>query len=618
MKLKRTLLTALALTLPLAGAMAQATTAFTYQGRLNDGSQPASGSFDFRLGVFDASTQGNPVGNRVDVPGVVVSNGLFTLQFDPGHGVFDGSERWLQITVRSNGGSWSVLSPRQLLTPTPMALYAAQAGTAAAASMADIAATVSANAVGNAALQDNAVTSAKIADGSITAADLNAASFNAMFWKTAGNAGTTSATHYVGTSDNQPLELKVNGWRALRLEPQATGEVNVLFGHTSNWIAGAGSVIAGGGKEPAISFRFGQYTTNYRHQVVSASYSSIGGGIGNVVAADYSLIAGGLWNRLETNSAYSAISGGRSNAIAANAGASIIAGGMLNQVGGQSGQVSIGGGEANAIADLNLWATIGGGYRNSIGSSSDNCTIGGGGVNSIEADSYAATIAGGSLNKVGTNVSLAVIGGGSGNEIAANSSYATIPGGRQNAATNNSFAAGTRAKANHTGALVWADATDADLASTNANSITLRAAGGSRIFSTADASAGVFLAPGSGAWTAMSDRNGKENVASVDARGVLERVVALPVTTWNYKSQDAAVRHIGPMAQDFKAAFHLGECDTGITSIDADGVALAAIQGLNQKLEAMRAELEHRETENAELRARVDRLERALIALPRN
>ena len=54
---------------------------------------------------------------------------------------------------------------------------------------------------------------------------------------------------------------------------------------------------------------------------------------------------------------------------------------------------------------------------------------------------------------------------------------------------------------------------------------------------------------------------------------------------WNYKTQDRAVRHIGPTAQDFKAAFDVGESDTGISSVDADGVALAAIKGLNQKLE---------------------------------
>ena len=126
--------------------------------------------------------------------------------------------------------------------------------------------------------------------------------------------------------------------------------------------------------------------------------------------------------------------------------------------------------------------------------------------------------------------------------------------------------------------------------STNANSVTFRARGGYRLFSSA-ASAGVSLAAGSGTWTSMSDRNTKENFEAVYPREVLDKVAALPVSRWNYKTQPANVRHVGPMAQDFHAAFAVGESDTGITTVDADGVALAAIQGLNQKLEEKNAAL---------------------------
>lgn len=173
-------------------------------------------------------------------------------------------------------------------------------------------------------------------------------------------------------------------------------------------------------------------------------------------------------------------------------------------------------------------------------------------------------------------------------------------GGRHNSATNYAFAAGNRAKAIHTGAFVWGDSTDADIASTNANSVTMRASGGYRLFTDANATTGAFLEAGSGSWTSMSDRNAKENFNAADAREVLDKLVALRVQTWNYKSQDARIRHIGPMAQDFKATFGVGESDTGIATVDADGVALAAIQGLNQKLEETRAEnveLKHRLTE---------------------
>ena len=79
-------------------------TAFTYQGRLTDAGSPANGLYDFRLGIFNDETQGDIVGLRTDQLAVPVSNGLFTVLCDPGEGVFDGSPRWLQISVRTNGG----------------------------------------------------------------------------------------------------------------------------------------------------------------------------------------------------------------------------------------------------------------------------------------------------------------------------------------------------------------------------------------------------------------------------------------------------------------------------------------------------------------------------------
>ena len=81
------------------------------------------------------------------------------------------------------------------------------------------------------------------------------------------------------------------------------------------------------------------------------------------------------------------------------------------------------------------------------------------------------------------------------------------------------------------------------------------------------------------------DRHVKRDFSAVDSRTVLAKVLALPITTWSYQA-DAGVRHLGPMAQDFSAAFALGLDDKHISMVDADGVALAAIQGLNQKLEA--------------------------------
>jgi Chaperone of endosialidase len=104
-----------------------------------------------------------------------------------------------------------------------------------------------------------------------------------------------------------------------------------------------------------------------------------------------------------------------------------------------------------------------------------------------------------------------------------------------------------------------------------------------------------------------SDRNAKTNFSGVNARATLEKVVRLPISQWNYKSDASSLRHVGPMAQDFHAAFGLnGSDDTHISSVDTQGVALAAIQGLNQKLEADNAKLR---ASLADLEARLWKLE---------
>ena len=83
-----------------------------------------------------------------------------------------------------------------------------------------------------------------------------------------------------------------------------------------------------------------------------------------------------------------------------------------------------------------------------------------------------------------------------------------------------------------------------------------------------------------------SDRNLKENIAPVDAEEILAKVVEMPISTWNYNYDENDIPHMGPMAQDFYQAFGLGVDEKTIASTDKDGVALAAIQGLNKKVEA--------------------------------
>ena len=99
-------------------------TAFTYQGRLNDGASSATGVYDFRFGIYDASVSGNQAGHFITNSAVGVTNGLFTTTLDFG-GVFTGTNYWLDIGVRTNGTTaFTPLTSRQALTPTPYAIFA--------------------------------------------------------------------------------------------------------------------------------------------------------------------------------------------------------------------------------------------------------------------------------------------------------------------------------------------------------------------------------------------------------------------------------------------------------------------------------------------------------------
>jgi hypothetical protein len=119
---------------------------------------------------------------------------------------------------------------------------------------------------------------------------------------------------------------------------------------------------------------------------------------------------------------------------------------------------------------------------------------------------------------------------------------------------------------------------------------------GTNVFTGTNSFSGNVIIGGEITSTAVnitSDRNAKEAFTPVNAREVLDKVSRLPITEWQYKTQ-AGARHLGPMAQDFHAAFDLGRDDRHITTVDEDGVALAAIQGLNEKLEAQARDKDQR------------------------
>lgn len=258
-------------------------------------------------------------------------------------------------------------------------------------------------------------------------------------------------------------------------------------------------------------------------------------------------------------------------------------GGLNNTASG--GRSFVGGGTFNTAAYL--FTTVAGGASNN-------------------ASYYYDTVGGGVSNN--TTNRQATVGGGIYNTAGGDSS--TVPGGSNNlAGADFSFAAGANAQATNTGAFVWSDGSGASTVSTNTNSVTMRASGGFR-FMTSDvgATTGEYLPAGGGGWVALSDRNSKENFQPVNSSEVLAKVAALPMSSWNYKTENASVRHIGPMAQDFKASFQVGETDTGICTVDEEGVALAAIQGLNAKINAKDAEIQDLKQSVADLKKMVQAL----------
>jgi hypothetical protein len=425
----------------------------------------------------------------------------------------------------------------------------------------------------------------------------------------------------------------------------AGGELNLIGTYSYN------SAIGGGEENHIAAFSY---------------HSTIGGGVGNDIGnnSSASTIAGGFVNEIAANSAYATLAGGNNNDIGTNSESSAIGGGYDNNIAANSQSATIAGGYFNDIGTNSDYSAIGGGFENTIANNSQHATVAGGYYNTIAADSQSATIAGGYSNDIGTNSGASVLAGGWYNTIVANAAFATIPGGRENAVSGYyGFAAGRRAKANHTGAFVWADSQATDFASTAANQFSIRASGGVRLSddtpelsfgsiprqmvnlygttyglgvqtstlyqrsnsrfswfkggthssSQNDPGAGgavlMTLTDGgltvNGTFVSASDRNAKEGFETVKPGEVLDKVLALPLSRWNYKTDSENSRHLGPMAQDFHAAFGLGTDDKHIATVDADGVALAAIQGLNQKVE-------EKEVRIKELEARLERLEQLL------
>lgn len=413
-----------------------------------------------------------------------------------------------------------------------------------------------------------------------------------------------------------------DGERALQILPpdDATAGPNLIGGHVGNDVVSTavGSTIGGGGTADLAN-------------TVLASFGTIGGGRGNTVTSENATVGGGTENAARDEAAtvaggaentaagtHAAIGGGFDNDAAAWG---VVGGGFRNEAGPYA---AVAGGCHNTAVEY--YATVAGGDRNTA--TRTGATVGGGEHNDATAE-Y-GTVGGGHENAA--DGTCAAIGGGDANT--ANGHCATIPGGTANTATGkSSFAAGHRANATDDGAFVWADSHDHDVDSWGENTWSARTTGGARfvtgIDDGGDPASGVHLPAGSGSWETLSASDVKSNAEPVDPQRVLAGVEALTINTWEYDAEADDTTHMGPMAEDFHAAFDLGGNEESIATVDADGVAFGAIQGLAERtddhadaiddqretVEDLRAEnrayrrrLTAIEAENDELRAEVETL----------
>ena len=235
----------LAILLSASTAFAQ-TSSFTYQGRLTDGGTAANGNYDLQFALFDSLSGGAQVGSTQTLNTVAVSNGVFTVSLDFGANSFPGANRFLEISARPTGGSFTLLTPRQQVTSTPYAIRSANASSADTATNATNAtnATTATNATqlgGIAASQYVQTNDSRLSDarpptpGSSNYIQNSSAQQSASNFNISGN-GTAGGT-LSGNLVNATTQYNLNGSRIL----SNAGSENLFAG------AGTGAVNTGQG-----------------------------------------------------------------------------------------------------------------------------------------------------------------------------------------------------------------------------------------------------------------------------------------------------------------------------------------------------------------------------------
>lgn len=603
---------------------------FTYHGELMDGDAPADGRFDLRVRALPSAASKRALAEATELPGVAVVDGRFSVELELPEAA--SGETWVEVAVRAPGegdyevigapqavpkvngscpGAWALdgnsgvptgsflgladpasLAPLELRARnTPVARFAplgnpTDVGDAPAVLMGSF------NNVANA-------TGATVGGGGSTRA-------SGADCASCANRATGSFSTVAGGRGNlaTAVQATVGGGGANRAQDTAA----TVAGGTENNAAAGYSVVGGGQLNSATQVN--ATVAGGRDNHASAPYSQIGGGDGNLAEHQYTVVGGG-----SSNSALgfgATVAGGRSNTASGRD--SAVAGGTENLARGSQafamGYSACAGGDRSVALGDKANTRPG----NEIGDGLCASALTSGDADGDEGSFVFADTDNLRFSTTGPNQFLLRARGGVGINTAP--PLASVELTVQSDADDADYASVwlKQKAANGNGMLLsigdGAGSNDASLYIDHFNGVAqarrveLLGSGAVIIRSNiVQGASGVTMAPNAGSWSSLSDRRLKTAIQAVDTGAILDRLLATPISTWSYIAQGEGIRHLGPMAQDFAAAFGLGENDTTIATIDADGVALAAIQGLNAKLErenaALRAAL-------ADLSARID------------
>ena len=445
-----------------------------YQGRVVVNGTNFNGTGQFKFALVDGGTnlaQQTFWSNGASAVSLAVTKGLYALLLGDTTmanmtsaipvSTFTNADVRLRVWFNDGVSGSQQLTPDQRLAAVGYALMAGSVATGAITS-----AQLANGAVGSAQLASNLTINGALTAGSfsgngagltnvgtvgsaaVSNVNLSVQTLSNTFWRLTGNAGTTPGAQFIGTTDNQPLELAVNNTRALLLNPTPidfnnSGIVNIIGGSAANLIADGvrGSVIGGGGAvkynglslSNSVAADFSVLGGGYNNTIQSGAYQSLlGGGNDNTIQNDAynSTLGGGYGNTIQSFASHAVLGGGYGNTIQTNSYQSTLGGGYYNTIQNDAYYATLGGGYGNTILNNAWYAILGGGHNNTNGAM--YATLGGGEGNTIVAGASGATLGGGQANAILINSFRSVLGGGAGNTIQAGAMYSTLGGGYSN------------------------------------------------------------------------------------------------------------------------------------------------------------------------------------------